>query len=68
MEQFINAPDKAKKSVMKRFNSLRDELRQFTTWCREESVTPDDQSAEIAFLYLKIAELQQDIHFLFKNQ
>lgn len=67
MEQFINVPKKAKKSVMERFNALRKEMNEFSIWCNENSVTPDNQSSEIAFLYLKIAELQEDISILFKN-
>jgi hypothetical protein len=67
MEQFISEPNSAKGSVMKRFQQLREEMNQFSLWCRENSVTVDDQASEIAFLYLKMAEIKEDIQVLFKN-
>lgn len=67
MEQFLHVPEAAKASVMERFKSIREEMNKFLVWCRENSMTVDDRDSEVSFLYLKMAELQEDIAILFKQ-
>lgn len=67
MEQFIHVPESSKESAMQRFKALRQEMQEFCQWCRDNSMTIDDRESELVFLYLKMAELKEDVKALFRT-